>query len=80
MTNMKSGFYTVSKGRLVYAPNGVTSISIHLLASEHANYTYPVEGYYWFDTPEEACSFFNLDIKDYLPTTSTTTTHYGLRS
>lgn len=44
---------------ILEAPNFVHTPSISLLAENYLNYTYPVEGWYWFDTIEEATSFFN---------------------
>jgi hypothetical protein len=29
-----------------------------LIASEHATYEYPVDGWYWFDSEEDAREFF----------------------
>ena len=48
-------------GKFVYAP------TYTLLAEDHATYTYPTEGgWYWFETTEEARTFFGLDEDVYL--------------
>lgn len=38
----------------------VSGPSFDLVADAHEDYTYPVDGWYWFDTPEEANAFFGL--------------------
>ena len=42
------------------APNFVHTPSFSLIAVDHSNYTYPMDGWYWFDTEQEAKTFFNL--------------------
>jgi hypothetical protein len=34
--------------------------SYRLLKTNRTEYTYPVDGWYWFDTLEEAKQFFNI--------------------
>lgn len=63
-----SGFYKLEESQLLlYAPNTVMfPISIDHLSlerNEHENYTYPVHGWYWFDTEEEARIFFDLPLE-----------------
>lgn len=56
--NDTSGFYKFDSvlmyGKLITAPEFV------LIEAEHAQYQYPVDGWYWFDTQEEAKTFFNI--------------------
>jgi hypothetical protein len=47
-------------GFLSFGPY-VHSAEYMLLEGEHLNYTYPVDGWYWFDTEEEANTFFNIN-------------------
>lgn len=53
---MNSGFYSLDpmSKRLRYAPNAVRGPNIDLFASEHETYSYPVEGWAWYDTREDA--------------------------
>ena len=46
-------------GKFVYGP-GFT-----LLVADKDTYTYPVEGWYWFDTAEEAATFFDVSVDDF---------------
>ena len=63
---MEKGFYKNDNGSLLYAPSFVSGPGFELLAVEHESYTYPVEGWAWFDSLEAATDSFGLDIKDYL--------------
>lgn len=57
-----SGFYSqdhmLRAGQFVYGP-GFT-----LLRADHATYTYPVQGWYWFDSAEEAAAAFGCAVTD----------------
>lgn len=53
-------FYKDDNGLLLYAPNGVYGPDYTLLPELHDTYTYPVEGWYWFESEEEAKAFFNI--------------------
>lgn len=57
-----AGFYKKDINRLLYAPNFVEGGSYRLNASEKDTYTYPVNGWYWFDTELEARTFLGLPI------------------
>ena len=61
---MEAGFYKLD-GTLLYAQQWVRNANYELNAELKDTYTYPIEGWYWFDTLDEACSFFNLNITDY---------------
>jgi len=61
---MEAGFYKLD-GTLLYAQYWVRNASYELNAELKDTYTYPVEGWYWFNTLDEACSFFSLNITDY---------------
>jgi len=59
-----SGFYKVKKeGELAYAPNYVYGLSVELLREAKDSYTYPVYGWYWFDSKQEAEAFFGIPIQ-----------------
>ncbi len=47
-------------GDLLEAPNSVFGADYLLLADHKDDYTLPVEGWYWFDSEDEARVFFNL--------------------
>jgi hypothetical protein len=62
-----SGFYKVDdmNNKLMWAPNFVDGnnsdgITFTLVREDKDAHTYPVEGWYWFDSAEEASQFFNM--------------------
>lgn len=59
-----SGFYKNEDGNLLTGPHYVLSGSYSLFRGEKDTYTYPVGGWYWFDSIEEACSFFQIKLPD----------------
>lgn len=54
-----SGFYKLD-GELLFGPNYVLDARYALRREQHATYTYPVDGWYWFDSEAEARVFFKL--------------------
>jgi len=60
---MESGFYKIDyTGELLYAPNFVEHKDYQLYAHLQQLHTYPVDGWHWFDSEEEARLHFNLPI------------------
>lgn len=57
-----SGFYKNDNGELLYGKNYVLSGSYNLYREEKQNYQYPVSGWYWFNSEDEARMFFNIPI------------------
>lgn len=58
--NDTKGFYKLD-GSLLYAPNFVILPEIGEISIELYNtYEYPLLGWYYFDSEEEAKSFFNI--------------------
>lgn len=53
------GFYKFDD-ILFYGPNSVAGPDLHLIKEEKTLYTYPVQGWYWFDSEVEAREFFGL--------------------
>jgi hypothetical protein len=49
-----SGFYKEENGGLIYGPNFVLNKNYELRKETHDQHTYPVDGWYWFDSEEEA--------------------------
>lgn len=60
--NNTSGFYKNEEGMLLFGPSDVTGQDYHLNRANRTEHTYPVAGWYWFDTEEEARLFFNLPV------------------
>ena len=58
------GFYKVDpSGIVIYGPNYVFGPydQYKLLREEKDAYTYPIDGWYWFDTEQEAYEFFQIE-------------------
>jgi len=49
-----SGFYKLDGEELLFAPNGVYHQNFTLLREEKNSHTYPVDGWKWFNSKEEA--------------------------
>jgi hypothetical protein len=49
-----SGFYKEENGELLYGPNFVLNKNYELRKETHNQHTYPVDGWYWFDSKFEA--------------------------
>ena len=62
---MNEGFYKYSD-TLWYGPNFVESPTYVLYKEQKDIYSFPVDGWYWFNSLEEATTFFGLNIEDYL--------------
>ena len=52
------GFFKNDNGTILRAVESVKSRDYELLAVNHENHTYPVDGWYWFDSPELARKFY----------------------
>ena len=57
-----SGFYKLDGEVLLYAPNFVLNANYELRKETYTEHTYTVDGWYWFDTEQEARIFFNLSL------------------
>lgn len=55
-----SGFYKNDDGMLLHGPNYVLGGSFSLYKEQKDEYAYPISGWYWFSSEEEAREFFNL--------------------
>jgi hypothetical protein len=53
-------FYKNDNGQLLEAPNFVYSKNYTLLVADKDTYTYPVDGWKWFDSEDEARLEYNL--------------------
>jgi hypothetical protein len=56
---MTQGFYTYDGNEGFFAPNAVYAKDYVLLKEQKDTYTYPVNGWWWFDTLEQAQAHFN---------------------
>ena len=54
-----SRFYKNENGTLLFG-NVVLNKNYELRKETHDQHTYPVDGWYWFDSEAEAKSFFNI--------------------
>lgn len=59
-----AGFYKNDDGFVLYGPHFVLGPydSFQLYVESKDTYTYPVDGWYWFDSIEDAYTFFNLEL------------------
>lgn len=55
-------FYKNDNGQLLEAPNFVYSKDYTLLKEEKDTYTYPIDGWKWFNSEEEARLEYNIPI------------------
>ena len=63
----ESGFYKLDV-TLLYGANFVLNANYELRKETKDQHVYPTDGWYWFDSLEEACSFFNINIDEYQQT------------
>ena len=54
------GFYKFDDGTLLYGPNFVLNANYELRKETHDQNTYPVDGWYWFDSEAEAKDYFGI--------------------
>lgn len=52
--NNSSGFYKNDNGTLLFGPTQITGPDYDLLIINYTEYTYPVDGWSWFESEEEA--------------------------
>lgn len=56
-----AGFYKLHKDALGWGPNFVENATYALYKENKDDYTYPVDGWYWFESLEEAQNFFGIE-------------------
>jgi hypothetical protein len=59
MENLRSGFYKMIDGEPWYAPNAVFAPNYTLKKEEKDSIEFPVDGWMWFDSEQEAYEHFN---------------------
>jgi hypothetical protein len=62
---MTDGFYTKRNNKLIYGSRSIAAPTYKLTKKLKNSYEYPIHGWHWFDTLEEACLFFDIDIEEY---------------
>ena len=64
MTPMDTnGFYKLDSD-LLYGPNYVLNANYELRRETKDQHTYPIDGWYWFDSKEQARLFFDLPTQE----------------
>lgn len=58
-----SGFYSYDGKNLIYGHSYVVGPGFLLLRESRDTYEYPVNGWYWFWSQEEATAFWNLVVE-----------------
>lgn len=58
-----SGFYKLDTD-LLYGPNFVLNANYELRRKTYDQHSYPIDGWYWFDSEEEARLFFDLPVEE----------------
>lgn len=56
-----AGFYKILENNLQYQPTFVYDEDVSLWSGSYLIYAYPLAGWYWFDSEEQAKLFFNID-------------------
>lgn len=61
---MSKGFYKIIDENLYYAENSVYNKDYELHVSSYQDHTYPIDGWYYFETIEEAASFLGYTLPE----------------
>jgi len=54
-------FYKLDSDVLLSAKEQVINANYELYAAQREAYEYPIDGWYWFDSRQDALAFFNVD-------------------
>jgi hypothetical protein len=57
--NDTAGFYKYESEILTWG-KWVLNLEYHLVADKHTEYELPIDGWYWFDSIQQARQFFNI--------------------
>lgn len=60
MKDINEGFYKIDGDEILYAPNFVYSKDFEIEINNKEKYTYPIHGWYYFETEESAMKFFDV--------------------
>ena len=58
------GFYKYENGTLAFASIGIYKPNMTYLVSQHTTYTYPIDGWYYCSSFNNALEFFGLELKE----------------
>lgn len=56
----EQGFYKSTGVEILYAPNYIQSPNYYITVNDKDSQSFPIDGWYYFDTKQEAESFFQL--------------------
>lgn len=66
MAHVEEGYYKYEEERnYVQHANNVYNKAFTLLKSQQDSYELPIDGWYFFATPQAACEFFGVDIAEH---------------
>ena len=66
MTKIQEGYYRYERASShIQHANNVYNNAYTLLKSQQDSYELPIDGWYFFSTPEAACEFFEVDISEH---------------
>lgn len=58
---MSAGFYKYEDPNLYFGANYVLNADYELRKETKDDHSYPVDGWYWFDSQDEAKQFFEIE-------------------
>ena len=59
---MNPGFYKNEDGNVMHGPNFVLNMNYELRKETKNKHTYPVDGWFWFNSDQEAYDFFGIEL------------------
>ena len=59
---MNPGFYKNEDGNVVHGPNHVLNMDYELRKETKDEHTYPVDGWFWFGSGQEAYDAFGIEL------------------
>ena len=62
---MNQGFYKLEENILLYSDGSLYNKNYELHQNLKDTYDYPIDGWYWFSSLEDACNYYKLDINNY---------------
>lgn len=66
MAHIEEGYYKhLEESNHIQHANNVYNSAYTLLKSQQNSYELPIDGWYFFATPQLACEFFGVDIEDH---------------
>lgn len=66
MAHTEEGYYKHDEqNNYIWHANNVYNSAYTLLKSQQDSYELPIDGWYFFETPQLACEFFGVDIAEH---------------